>query len=280
MRRQPDPYRGPTTLGIDVSSWQGHILWDTLIKVDRNNVSFAICRTGDGITPDKNFIRNWTESKKVGLIRGSYHYFRADRDGKAQADLILKLLKDAGGLTVEDLPPAIDIEAGAATNLPGGVVSGTDKLSADVVVEESLEFLETLEKALGVTPIVYTGQAFHWWLSQARPELAVKFTKYPLWVPSYTSIPIIPADTEGNLFPWPQWHIWQFTKSGTVPGIRGSVDLNKFRGTLEEFQAFVASLHLKAETNLVVDPKDLIRDEMKKLIERLAFLQMQLDTSA
>ncbi len=272
-KRQPDPYVGPTTLGIDVSKWQDTIDWK-LVSTDLR-IKFAISRTGDGRDLDDQFDRNWKESGRIGLIRGSYHFFRADRDGKFQADLVISALKAAGGLLPTDLPPAIDIEGGVSRNLPGGVFAGVaTELPIGQVAEECLEFLSTLENELGVVPLIYTGQAFHWWLSQAHPELAKDFERYPLWVPSYSATPIIPANVKGELFPWPHWSIWQYTSSGTVAGIKGSVDMNKFRGTEADLKLFVSSLrHASA---LPPNPREEAITEMRQLILRLAELQAKL----
>jgi lysozyme len=182
------------------------------------------------------------------LIRGVYHYFRADRDGKTQAEHVLRLLREGGGLLDTDLPPVIDIEDGTYRNLPGGVFEGPDEdLPMKLVVEECLEFLEVLEAELNVRPIVYAGQSFHWRLSQARPELAQLFAKYSLWTPSYTtkSSPYMPVDIEGDGFPWSEWSFWQFTSKGESHGIEGRVDQNYFRGTEEDLAQFVRESRIK-----------------------------------
>jgi len=248
MRRQcVDNYSGPTTLGIDVSKYQGNIKWDKL----RLAVKFVISRTGDGRSTDSKFQTNWKETGKLGLIRGTYHYFRADRDGKTQAEKVIDQIESAGGLKETDLPPALDLEGGAIKNLPGGVFTGqAAELPIDLLVEECLEFLEVIENHYDVTPIVYTGQAFHWWLSQGRSDLAEKFAKYPLWLPSYSSCALMPVNRAGKGFPWKQWSIWQYSSKGKVAGIKGDVDVNKFRGTEDQLKEFVKSLrHQKTQLN-------------------------------
>ena len=37
-----------------------------------------------------------------------------------------------------------------------------------------------------------------------------------------------------------QWRIWQYHNAGRRPGISGPVDLNAFRGTRRELDAFAA----------------------------------------
>lgn len=266
MRRQPvDDYDGPFTKGVDVSRWQGPLDWD-VIRKNNPDIDFVFIRTGDGSTADKEFSNNWENSS--GLIRGSYHYLRADRGGEDQAKLALKLIDRRGGMLDHDLPPALDLEGGARNNLSGGIFTGDeDKLPIDLVAEEALAFLDTTEKELGVRPLVYTGQAFHWWFSQARPDLAKLFAKYPLWLPSYTDKPLMPVDKEGNAFPWKQWTFWQYTAKGSVMGIKGEVDVNYFRGTRSDLISFVKSLRTEETKEEPEDPYREIGELFVKLVK-------------
>lgn len=237
MRRQPiDDYSGPTTLGVDVSHWQGEIDWSRVVQ-DPQGVRFAIIRTGDGKDADRRAVRNLEGAHDVGLRVGVYHYFRADRDGHRQLEVVREILDVAG---VPTMFIALDIEAGADDNLPGGLVSGPRdaKLDATIVAVEALEFLEGVEQRLHRRAVVYTGQWFHWIFSQARPELAASFGRWPLWVPSYhLGRPLMPVDRDGVGHPWSTWTLHQYTASGRVHGIRTRVDLNRFRGDYETLRA-------------------------------------------
>lgn len=243
MQRKPvDRYEGPKTLGIDVSRWQGNIDWPA-VAADEDGVAFAIVRTGDGRGRDRNFTRNVKAARDAGLLVGSYHYLRADRDGLTQAELVCELWEKAGGFRKGlDIPPALDLEHGIRNDLPGGVWEGPgDDLPLDIVVEEALEFLSAVETRLGARPIVYTGQAFHWWFSQGNPGHAAKFAPYPLWLASYSKRPRMPVDRHGTGFPWPIWTFWQTTGHGEVDGVRGNVDLDYFRGSRAELVQWIAS---------------------------------------
>ena len=50
-----------------------------------------------------------------------------------------------------------------------------------------------------------------------------------LWIAHWTtaSAPTVPADAWGGN----GWSFWQYTSSGSVPGITGRVDLDRFNGT-------------------------------------------------
>lgn len=273
MRRLAlDNYDGETTLGIDVSKYQGDIDWK---KVADTPVKFAIIRTGDGRSTDHRFSKNWQEAGDTDLIRGTYHYFRADRGGRYQAELVLAALEDAGGLKITDLPPAIDIEGGTATNLAGGVFVGEEKtLPLKQVAEECLAFLTTLEEELGCLPLVYTGQAFHWWFSQRSSDLAKLFAKYPLWLPDYRKQPHMPVSIRGSAFPWQQWTIWQFSSEGEVGGIQSPVDLNYFRGSEADLRKFVHTVRTEEQD---VDPCE-VNDRvlLAGLLEEAEILSSQL----
>ena len=96
---------GKTLQGIDVSVYQGTIDW---AQVAASGRAFAFVKATDGSsTVDSKFARNWSESKKNGLIRGAYHFFRAAQDATAQANLVVNTI---GMLQPGDLPVVIDVE--------------------------------------------------------------------------------------------------------------------------------------------------------------------------
>ena len=228
---------------MDVSKWQQHLVLPAIFK-QNPDIRFCICRTGDGKDLDHWFPKFYQQTMDNNVIPGSYHYFRADRDGRTQAESMSEALGRAGFVPGRHLPPAVDFEDGASLNLPGGVYNGAGKvLPIHQVHEELLEFLTELEKLCGVVPMLYTGQTFHWWMSQAQPELAKEYAKYPLWTPSYTSnhdkySPRLPADAAGNAFPWAKPTIWQYTGEGKLEGARAKLDLNVFFGTEVDLAEF------------------------------------------
>ncbi|CAK0739612.1 lysozyme [Azospirillaceae bacterium] len=67
-------------------------------------------------------------------------------------------------------------------------------------------------------------------------HLDESFTRYPLWLAHYGVLTTLtPA-------PWKQWTMWQFTDSGSVPGLASGhhVDSNYFNGSIEQLKAFVS----------------------------------------
>lgn len=264
--------------GIDISHWQRDVNFDKLVTDD--TLVFCISRTGDGKDLDRKFFQNWRGSGRVGIPRGTYHYFRADRGGSFQANLVIDTIDRAGGLKDMDLPPCLDLEQGARKNLPGGLFSGDSgsyDLDLRAVGEECLEFLSTIEDQMRVTPLVYTGQSFHWWFSQnpRLHDLADEFAKYPLWIPSYTKYPRMPVDSQGKFYPWEEWSLWQFTNEGTVEGIDGPVDVNKFKGTKLDYFGFVRSLRKDSSlSEAPVSPEESVEGGSHKCIPTQDFLEL------
>lgn len=234
-----DDYDGPMVKGIDVSDHNGTIDWDAFAR--SGLYSFAIARTGDlraqgGRNPiDDKFDLNFKAIRRVGVRRGSYQFFRGGFDGEQQADLLVDQIERAGGAIDSDLPPAIDIERS------GQVYADDRVVPTAAVLTETKRWLQRVESRLGVTPIIYTGEWWHWMVSQKG--LGGPFAGYPLWTASYgTRCCRMPVGLDGGPAPWSQWAIWQHTADGTVPGIRRGVDVNRFRGDEAALARFVARL--------------------------------------
>lgn len=202
----PECQEGPTVAGIDVSYYQEKIDWK---RVRRAGLRFAFVRISDGTTiADPMFNKNWSGAKRAGIVRGSYQFFRPEESATAQADIVIAALKFDPG----ELPPAIDVEA------DGGLRPA--ELAAKVRV-----WVDRVRTKLGVEPLIYASPEF--W----REKLGGADIPQPLWLAHYTQkCPTVPA-------PWTRWTFWQHSKSGSVPGIYGPVDLDVFAGTLDELRA-------------------------------------------
>ncbi len=197
--------------GIDVSYWQGTINWD---GVAADGQDFAIVRVADGFYEDPQFDANWQGARDVGLLRGTYQFFRAGRDGREQAELLLRRM---GTLQPDDIPPVLDIET-------------TDGYSTSHVADEMWEWLDTVESATGRVPIIYTSPGL--WPSMVGSE---DFSDYHLWVAHWgVSCPTMPNH-------WDHWTFWQTSSTGSIGGISGNVDTNLFNGSYEDLVDWVWS---------------------------------------
>jgi lysozyme len=151
------------------------------------------------------------------VIRGAYQYFRPAQDPTAQADVLIRELRAAGGLESGDLPPALDIEV-------------TDGVAPADLQRRALVWLARVEAAFGRKPLVYTSPAF--WEDLDPSDT---FAPNPLWIAHWdTPCPSTPT-------PWSRWRFWQDSDSGTIPGIPGPVDTDRFDGTLADLHAFAGA---------------------------------------
>lgn len=197
--------------GIDVSKYQGNVNWPAVAAAGNE---FAFARVSYGTSSkDAYFAANWAGMKNAGIIRGAYQFFRASQDPQAQAELFISMVESLGE---GDLPPVIDVE-----NNDGGQ-------SASKVIAGVSQWIETVESALpGRQVIIYTGTPF-WRDTLGNPT---QFNTQPLWVAQYANVP-------GPSIPsaWSVWTFWQYSETGTVNGITGAVDLNRFNGELDRLR--------------------------------------------
>jgi lysozyme len=214
----------PGRLGIDVSRFNGTIDW---AQVKSAGVTFAFVAASRGsgtdcaVVPascgaDPNYLTNYSLARAAGVRVGPYH--RAFVNGatvpEAQADARLEadvFLASVGSLQPKDLRPALDVET------PFGGAP-TEAVRAWVRA-----WLKRVRNRLGPRPIVYTNTT-----SWAGTGSTVEFGRagYPLWVANWgVRKPSVPA----NNWAGKGWSVWQFTSSGSIPGISGRVDLNRLR---------------------------------------------------
>lgn len=195
--------------GLDVSRHQGAISWDHVIAaIDSISPLYFVFikATEGGDFKDVNFKYNFKEVKRVGLIRGAYHFFSPKTSARKQATFYIQNVKLEQG----DLPPVLDVEV---------LGNNTSKSLKDSV----LTWLSIVEKHYNVKPILYTSFKF-----KKRYLNSPDFDKYPFWIAHYY---VDRVRYNGK------WNFWQHADIGVVDGISGDVDLNVFNGSLEELKA-------------------------------------------
>jgi len=194
------------TFGFDISHYQNvkDIQWDSLSIGNKTiPLKFVVLRATMGNkSQDRNFEEFWELAKKHQLIRGAYHFYRADEDPVKQANNFLENVKLEEG----DLVPVLDIEKIPVRN------------SKEKLIENLKIWLKIVEEKYGEKPIIYT--YYHYY----RDHLKGEFDDYPLWLANYNDV----AQPSPN----DDWKIWQFTEKGIVYGINTKVDLNVFNGNL------------------------------------------------
>ena len=197
--------------GVDVSYHQGTIDWSTVAAA---GTRFAFVRTTAGtLTADSSYVVNRSGARAAGLRVGSYHFANPDRapnDAAAEASWFLRNATISSG----DLLPVLDLE----------VSNGLDAASLTAWAQT---WLTQVTAATGVRPIIYTNNSF-WSKSMANTDWFARNGYHVLWIAHWTSAsqPKVPAAGWGGN----GWTFWQHSSTGTVPGIGGPVDLNRFNG--------------------------------------------------
>lgn len=203
--------RGYELHGIDVSKHQGTIKWPAVKQMQDKDVQigFAFIKATEGLgNVDKQFRRNWAKAKDAGMVRGAYHFFIATKSGKAQALNFINTVRLQPG----DLPPVLDIEQ-------------LYRVKPAQMRKEIKAWLEMVENAYGVRPILYTYVDFY------EQYLGAEFDGYPLWVAHYMQ----PERPRINR----RWLFWQHAETGYVNGIRSRVDFNVFSGDSAAFRGLL-----------------------------------------
>ena len=202
-----DPDRHSLIQGIDISQWQGYIDFS---QVSQSGIEIVYIRAGEGASyTDPFFERNYERARAAGLKVGAYYYVTARDASQArlQAHAFAVLLS---GKTFQ-CRPAMDFED----------LYGLDNAQ---IREIARVFLESLETYTGKKPVIYSD------ISNAR-RLDASFSSYPLWAAEYGT-----GSVEDPIY-WETWSGWQYTDSGQVSGINGSVDRDYFTSTVLDTSA-------------------------------------------
>jgi lysozyme len=194
--------------GIDVSHHQGNINWEMVKNMKDKNVSlkFAFIKATEGVgLDDRNFKDNYEAAKEQGLLVGAYHFFIPFRSGAEQADNFL----DEAIIKKGDLRPVLDIEQNSG-------------VAANVMKQRIKDWLNKVENATGVKPIIYTNVDYY------NNYIAGDFDDYPLWIAHYKvkNKPNVNAN----------WALWQHSETGNVSGINTTVDFNVFNGSMSDLE--------------------------------------------
>lgn len=191
--------------GVDVSIYQGDIDWQAVADA---GVDFAIIRVGyrgysqGAIQPDTNFQKNMEGALNAGLDVGVYFFSQATTvlEAEEEADYVLEAIRNYP----VTYPVVFDWE------FIDGQQARTDEMQGEHMTECAKAFCE-LVAAGGYTPMVYFNQEQGYLYYQLD-----QLDEFSFWLAEYDEKP----DFFYNFV------MWQYTHTGTVPGIPGNVDLN------------------------------------------------------
>lgn len=188
-----------TKKGIDISHWNndaGPLDW---ARIRSSGISFVIIKAGGsdaGFYKDKNFEENYRNATAAGLDVGAYYFIGpkmlTKKDAEADAERFYQIIKGKRF----SMPIYLDLE----TSDP------KDRVAATKAAAYFCKYLEKLGYFVGI----YASD-----LSGFRDRCdGSKLTMFTLWVARYGKEPSR------------AWDVWQYSSTGSVPGIRGNVDLN------------------------------------------------------
>ena len=198
--------------GIDISSWQEGI------DLSQTESDFVIIKATGGTAYVNPFYAEWANAALAnGKQLGFYHYAReAYCPGSAveEAMHFVNAVRPYIGQAIL----VLDFEG--------------DALEMGESVKWAKKFMDTVHKATGVRPLLYTSQSVTWrfdWSSVAK--------KYGLWVAQYLYrnfyTGYLDAPEGGtDLGYWSSAQIYQYSSTGSVSGYGGYLDLNKFYGSV------------------------------------------------
>jgi lysozyme len=192
----------------------GEIDWT---EVAKSGYAFVFIKATEGKSLiDPAFKRNWDGAGAAGLLRSVYHFYRIGTGPDVQADLFLSQAVFSPG----DLPPLLDLE-----EVPGGASTTTPNLVFDMAT-----WLARIAAASGRQPIVYTPRGF---AAKYYSELT-SLNRFPVFIPDYArgaAAPRVPSS-------WDVWTFWQSRDDARVPGVRMTVNLDYFNGSVTDLRAF------------------------------------------
>jgi GH25 family lysozyme M1 (1,4-beta-N-acetylmuramidase) len=219
--------------GVDCSRHQGTVNWAAVRAAGHQ---FAILKLTDSTAYAYAFWgrENIPKARAAGLIVGAYHWLDAypsgaPKDPVGQARYFVDQINASGG--PKDLIAVVDVEV--ERNSAGTVVS-LPKI--DSVRAFANEFHRLLP---GKTLLIYTGR-WYWRDMIGNPNGA---DIGPLWHSEYeTSSSEIADGPEMDVYGgWPGCTIWQYTSTGSVPGVGGNCDVNQFFGTRADLLALAGT---------------------------------------
>lgn len=220
--------------GIDVSRWQGIINWPIVAR----NVAFAMIKIGgsdQGFYQDGQAVRNALESRANGVPVGFYVYLGGVGSVADEVNHIKNLINNIGGLKQGECL-ALDWEEQNANEV--GYVVGIAKGLIDAGM---------------APPLIYMS------LSRVRGNNWQQLVDLNcgLWVAAWGNNDATP-DAQPPSDEWKFWAIWQYSSTGTIPGISGRVDLNLFSGDVADFKKYggtrAVTMPSPVNTSKVVPP--------------------------
>jgi lysozyme len=154
---------------------------------------------------DQTYHARREQALAAGLLWGAYHFGERGAPWDQVSHFLDTVRPTYSDLLVLDFEPC-----GDATM----TLVGAEAFVIDVFA------------SLGRTIGLYSGMSFCTDVLVGRPDTPLKHCW--LWLARYSDEPPVAPPA------WETWSMWQYTDQGTVPGVEGGCDRNKFNGSLEQ----------------------------------------------
>ena len=195
-----------SVLGIDVSFWQKDIDWE---KVKEAGVEFVMIRAGARGTETGNLFEddyaqaNYAGATAAGIKVGAYFFSQAINPEEAaeEARYLLKIIR---GWDIQ-MPVVFDWEFVDAD-------ARTGKMDPRTLTDCAKAFCKTVQDG-GYRPMIYFNT------NQSLDMLYLaELKEYDFWLAQYDTVLKYPYKID----------MWQYSETGSVPGIKGDVDINLY----------------------------------------------------
>lgn len=192
----------PCVMGIDVSRYQEKVDWEQVKEAGFEFVMIRVGYRGYGkagdLKPDQLADRHYKGAKEAGLMVGAYFFSQAVsvEEAREEALYALELTRD----WELDLPIVYDweyIEEGRAA-----------QVDIDTLTACAIAFCQEISD-VGRRTMIYVSP----WFGNLHLD---QLYEYPQWLARYT---------DQLDYPY-RFEMWQYTSTGSVPGVQGDVDIN------------------------------------------------------
>src|SRR5262245_60338429 len=195
---------------IDVSHWNAVSSWDSVKSAGVVGVIFKATEGTSYLDPTLR--SGFAAALNSGLACCTYHFFRPGNAAK-QMDFYWSSIDPQWGERM-----VIDYEDDNCT---------VDELHQ--AVQRLLDKSAQYDKNIQIT--VYSGHTLKEQLGNSRDQFLADHTD--LWIAQYGSSVSWPDQT------YPIYSLWQYSESGSVPGVDGDVDLNEFNGSKDNVTKWI-----------------------------------------
>lgn len=216
--------------GIDISFWESEIRWNQLSP----RPAVVIAKASEYKWNDPKFEEHWKNMTAFDAPRGAYHFFRAN-DVSSQVSAYLAQMQKVGAWDgtkwSAEIPPILDAEYEPPVKPKNPPKNYVDPPRGAQLAGQYKTWLDTVERATGVRPIIYTNINY-WnytldWFS--KPPGWTR--DYKLWLAYYPDRKDDFARPTAGMMPkgWLLEDVvmWQYAEDGRLAGVPyDGVDLN------------------------------------------------------